>query len=270
MNSATVNADVKAILDLQALDAELIQIKTSIEKIPEVIKEIQVTIEKETKDMELFEQGSKKNLLEKKNLEGEIEAKKAQVLKYEIQLNSIKTNTEYSALLKEIETHKQTIFNMEDKLLDMMEQIDKTAMEIGLRKKNLDEKIKSYEKKIDQQNRELTDLKLKQQEKTKLRAEEASHCSGELFNQYERFMRKKKTIALVPLKKNGACGGCRWNLPPNIRNEVMKGKIIQCENCSRLLYWEKEKSAIDPSQLHLKNEEVISHEEHEHTAEEKG
>jgi hypothetical protein len=56
---------------------------------------------------------------------------------------------------------------------------------------------------------------------------------------YERLLRNKRDRVVVPIE-NRVCGGCHITLTPQHENLVRKGeKLIFCEHCSRIHYWQE-------------------------------
>ena len=54
-------------------------------------------------------------------------------------------------------------------------------------------------------------------------------------SRYQR-LRQRTGRAIVPVV-NGACTGCFTNTPAVFTSSVNRGKVINCENCGRMLYW---------------------------------
>ena len=42
----------------------------------------------------------------------------------------------------------------------------------------------------------------------------------------------------IALAENAQCTGCRMGLRPQTWNELREGKLLSCDSCSRLLYWD--------------------------------
>jgi len=234
-----MSSEVDAILKLQNLDLDILDIQEKMDIIPDEIQKIEAIKKDCDQEFVAFEEGIKKQKLAQKELEGEIESQKAKLQKLEMQLHAIKTNNEYTAMLKEIDTAKHHITETEDKLLGIMEVVENHDLAKARKKQELEERNKVSDARIQEFQNELQTLTAQMEQLKKERHEATGACSGALYLRYERFIKKKKSIALVPLEKHGACSGCHRNLPPNIRNEVIKGKVLQCDNCSRLLFWPK-------------------------------
>jgi len=129
-----------------------------------------------------------------------------------------------------------------------MEELEESSGDLDNQKKRIGDESKAEKERITQKNQEMTQLRSRIQELKKAREAEAASnaCDGDLFRRYERFIQRKKTIALVPLEESGACGGCHFQLPLDTKNQVLKGRIMQCDSCSRFLYWKiKEKTPTE-------------------------
>jgi len=60
------------------------------------------------------------NQKKRRDLEAEVKDIREQISKYNRQLNEVKTNREYSSLLKEIEEAKQKVNDMEEEIISEM------------------------------------------------------------------------------------------------------------------------------------------------------
>ena len=63
------------------------------------------------------------------------------------------------------------------------------------------------------------------------------NVEAKILGQYDRLLKKREGLALVPVK-NDSCGGCHLELPPQAVNEIqMQERVIVCESCARILYY---------------------------------
>lgn len=184
---------------------------------------------------------SKKSLIDtqlnRKNLELEIETKDQAVRKHSGELNSVKSNDAYKALIQEIEVAKKEKVVLEDQVLVLMEKIDalqKEAKSSDLETQRLLAELDGQDRSLDAEEAE---LKAKVEAKKVERDAFAGGLSVDARARYEAIQRGRPGfVAVVPINAM-VCGGCRTGLPPNIVNQVMKGKeIITCDSCSRILY----------------------------------
>ena len=61
---------------------------------------------------------------------------------------------------------------------------------------------------------------------------------NEYLSRYERILKHKNGLALVPVD-SGSCGGCQINITPKQVNTIkMNEQLVFCEMCARILYLE--------------------------------
>jgi predicted nucleic acid-binding Zn-ribbon protein len=202
-----------------ALDAELADAKDSLSKAKERLKEL----EKQQRHEELI-----------------LEDKNTLLKKYDTQLFALKTNKEYKAMLAEIDAVKADISSTEERILEILTDIDYATEEAASAKKGLqDEEALVHDKKL-QLAKELEEVKRKLSEREQLKQELIPAVDEDLYHLYERVRKAKKNgPGAVPVV-NGSCGGCFMQIPAQVVNEVMAGdRIITCQSCSRILYWKE-------------------------------
>lgn len=157
---------------------------------------------------------------------------------YEKQMDQIQTQREYEALDKEIKlaTEKEQQFRKdilrEEKRQEELQHA--LSREESLIKDQEDELL-SEEKKINEESKE------KESELDKLKKQESKIIPGldeEILFKFERIIRSKSGIGIVPIKKS-ICTGCHMLLPAQFQNDVRRGeKILFCPYCSRILFYE--------------------------------
>ncbi|MGC8977346.1 MAG: C4-type zinc ribbon domain-containing protein, partial [Candidatus Ratteibacteria bacterium] len=83
----------------------------------------------------------------------------------------------------------------------------------------------------------IENLKKEIEEKKREREELVKRIEFKLYNLYEKIKKTKKDKIAIVKAENGICGGCFMTLPTYIVEKVKRKKeIVQCENCSRILY----------------------------------
>lgn len=194
----------------------------------------------QAKLLSTFEE-SKKSLqqaqLDKKKMEGEVESKDQAVRKHTGELNSVKSNDAYKALLTEIENAKKEKSAIEDKVLEVMELQDRLQKELKEREKTLDADKAGLAKQLDVLDAEEKELEGKIVAKQEERDARSKAVAPEALRRYEGVRRGRSTFAVLAAVKDLTCQGCRTRLPPDTVNQAMKGKeIVSCEGCSRILF----------------------------------
>jgi len=234
-----IEEQVKLLIELQELDTHIRKMEGEVDAIPVIIGDMEEGFQSKTANLKKLEDEFKALVLKRKEKEGEVEAKEGVVKKYQSQLNQIKTNKEYSALQDEIKRTKADGSAIEDDIIKLMEAIDAKNGEIAKEK----EVVKVEEGKLGEEKKRLEALgasvKLELDKILAKRSELAARVEAKSLAKYERLLKNKDGLAIVPIS-NEACQGCFRILPSQVINEIrMHESLVVCDSCARLLYIEE-------------------------------
>ena len=173
----------------------------------------------------------------RKELELEAESKLEQINKYSSQQLQTKKNEEYRALANEIKTCKKAISDLEDRQLELLDQIDQAQKNIkdaeaeAQAAKNLaNEKVAELEKREASIKEELDRLI---DERTGL----SQGIDTQVLARYERLIKVKGENSVVGVDR-GICAGCHVKLPVQIMISCQAQKeVVNCSNCGRIVYF---------------------------------
>lgn len=231
---------LEKLLVVQDRDHRIAQLKSEATRIPAEITAAEQRVKAEVARLENAKNELRHIESERKKLEIDADSKRQQITKYRTQLNLIKSNTEYQALLKEISKAEADIRTVEDVELDFMEKLERLQPALKAEQAQLkDITAKGEAEKAELQRR----AALIQQELEQLRAEREgliTSVDSDLLSRYERLLFSKGDLAIVPIK-HGNCGGCHLNIPPQVVHDAKKGsELTSCSYCGRILYWQPE------------------------------
>jgi predicted nucleic acid-binding Zn-ribbon protein len=227
--------DIHLFATVARIEASLAAHRLSLQRLPQEIAAIDKAIaaidaaEKKAHD-DLEEMKKQRRDVERKLREHEDHLKKIRG-----QQSLIKTNEEYTAMLKEVSNLETTISQEEEQLLILMDNIEgaeKTTAEQADRRKT-DRATKSAEKsRIEGEVARITaDAQKLSAEKPKV----LSEISPPLVKRYERLFERHRDIAVTRVD-NEHCGACRQQVPPQLAVEVRKNdQFITCPACGRIL-----------------------------------
>jgi len=232
------------LVKLQQLDSSRNAILKKISEIPARKKEISAELESKKSEVEEARKDSQKLSLDIKNKNAELEAAEALIRKHTTELNTIKTNQAYRALLDEIEEVKKRSSAIEDEILRLMEEVEKEKVEQISREKKLREMESAAADEIKSLDEENARLNAEAEALKKEREKLAASVKPEFLVIYEQMLRSRNGLAVVPLE-DGGCGGCHMKLSVQNVNELMRvysdesqsRELVRCENCSRILYF---------------------------------
>ncbi|MEA3305862.1 MAG: C4-type zinc ribbon domain-containing protein [Candidatus Omnitrophota bacterium] len=228
------------LIKLQSVDKEIFDLKGRIGEIPEKLRELDSEFETINSGIKKKEDELKGAQLKCKEKEIDLKEKETTIKKYQAQLYQIKTNTEYKALEKEIGGLEADKSVLEECILEVFDEIEKTEEAVRGEKKLLHEE----EKRINAAKEGISSEK-NRMEKELIGMEEKRKAITPLIDKdtllkYEKILNNKAGVALVPVKGEN-CGGCFVYLRPQVINEIrLKENIIYCERCLRMLFLEDE------------------------------
>ncbi|MDP2929187.1 MAG: C4-type zinc ribbon domain-containing protein [Candidatus Omnitrophota bacterium] len=236
---ANLEDQLKLLIELQGLDTQILKIERDLESIPEDIKRMDGAFEEKKANLKKLEDGAKALALKRKEKEMDLESKEGAIKKFQSQLYQVKTNKEYTALEGEIGRAKADNSLVEEEILKIFDQMDAENQKISkekdflkteegkliLEKKKLDDEVKRIKGEVDGLRTRRADL--------------AQRIDKAVLVKYDRILKGKDGLAVVPVA-GGSCQGCFRIMPPQVIHEInMKKDLVFCENCARILYIEE-------------------------------
>lgn len=234
---------LRILVQLQDKDFRIAEIVEKQKNLPSIIASIRGKLDTAQQELSEASDDLDSATRERKILESSLKDAETKVTKFKEKIPEIKTNKEYHALLKEIESAGQEKSDIEEKILILFEKLDELKAK-RLEKENVVkevEKVFNSEKEIIEKDYEqlaevLTDL---ESQKDGI----VSDMDPKLLSEYNRLLSDKKGLAVVSAK-NEHCHGCHMRIPPQVFAEIKKNeKISYCLNCKRILYWKPQDTA---------------------------
>jgi len=230
---------IKLLVELQGLDAQIFKLEDELESIPETIKRMDEEFKEKTVNLKKLEDGIKALLLKRKEREGELETKEAAIKKYQAQQYQVKTNKEYTALQEEIGRVRADNSLIEEDIIKILDQTDAENKKAANERESLKQEDLNVNEKKKKLNEDALRIKQEMDKLKSQRQELAAKVEKTILAKYERLIKNKDGLAVVPVADE-CCQGCFQIMPPQVINEIrMKNDLVFCENCSRILYIEE-------------------------------
>jgi predicted nucleic acid-binding Zn-ribbon protein len=224
------------LLELQKLDSTIARLEAEARTIPQQIQtlEARLTAARATLD----QVKAKADQIQKDRRAGERELDDAtrNIKKKQARLFEIKTNEEYSAVLKEIEALKEKSSKLETEILELLERADVTAKTVADAEREYKMAEAACRKERAEKEAQLAKLRQDLASLTETRKGQASRLDGALLQQYTRLLKTRGTAVVAV--KDGSCTGCGIALTPQAHNEVRRNdRMFTCSSCNRILYF---------------------------------
>jgi len=183
--------------------------------------------------------------VDKKDLD--LKCNEEKIAKLGVQLNTVRTNKEYSLLTGEIKSYKADNDRIEDELLNLFNQFDAIQKEITDLEAKLIDKKKELESAAGKVAEEINELKRGIEDAQVNRHKSLELVDSETLRRYEKIVQSKPdNTALACVIKafdninEYRCGCCHMDIPPQQVVELKRNKqdsnVVCCKSCMRILY----------------------------------
>lgn len=232
-----INEQIKILIELQKIDSEIYKLKKELAAHPVLAKKLEEDFEKKKSHLRAAEDEAKAAQLKQKELEGDLAAKEEKIKKLQGQLYQLKSNKEYSAMELEIKGLKADKSVLEEEILRLLDSVETVRGKVSQEKEKLSGEEKLFKDEVGAMKKRAEEIGAELAVLEDKRKHYTPNVEPRLTAQYEKILRSREGLALVPVKNN-ACGGCHLGLPPQVVNEIqIQDKLIVCESCARILYW---------------------------------
>lgn len=229
--------ELEMLLKLQKIDYDLMELDRSKDYLPDMINNLKKEMEDTSKALKESAERLTQQILLRKKLEIDLEEINSELAKLQRQMQVIKTNREYDALVTEIANRKLKISDTEEELLNVLTEIDELEDKIKEFKEKSALVEKSNQIQLESLQKELDSIGTKIKQKEDERKNISVRMNKLILTTYERVKKVKGGVAVVPVRKR-ACSGCYKSLPPQRIQEIKKRDVlITCDSCGRILIW---------------------------------
>ncbi len=228
--------DIEKLLQLQVADKEIRRLQEEVAALPKRVAVIEAKLAGTKATLEKARTAAKGDEANRKKFEANIKDLQGKISKYRDQSLDVKTNEQYKALQHEIQFAEQEIRLNEDRILDVMVNVDAREKEVNAAEADLKAETAHIEREKEEA-RKVTAEDQKQLAEWNGKRESLRHGIAEdVLRQYDRVAKFRGTgLAEVRDQK---CTGCQVKLRPQTYNEVRNGeKVMVCESCQRIYYF---------------------------------
>lgn len=230
---------IQALLVLQDRDRRLRTLADELAKIPKDEARAKDKLAGDLAAVQKAKDAVMANEVDIKKVELDVGTRRTTINRLKTQQFETRKNDEFQALGHEVKRYEGEIDTLETRELELMEKADRlkatlAEAEGGLTrtKGHVAEDLASLAERKSRIEGEAAELKGE-------RAKLAAAAPETLLPLYERLLKNKNGLAVVPVSAGGQCGGCHMKLVAATMVKVQAGlDVAQCENCGRILYVE--------------------------------
>jgi predicted nucleic acid-binding Zn-ribbon protein len=228
--------DIEKLLELQAADSEIRALQNEVAALPRRVAAIEQKLAGTKAHLEKVRATAKTDEANRKKFEANIKDLQGKISRYRDQSLEVKTNDQYKALLHEIQFAEQEIRLNEDRILEVMVNVEAREKEVKAAEAELKAETAEIEKEKEEARKVTAEDQKKLSEWNAKRDALRQGISEDVLRHYERVAKFRGTgLAEV---RDHKCMGCQVMLRPQTYNEARSGATVMfCESCQRIYYY---------------------------------
>lgn len=225
------------LIELQEMDLRIAVLREKLRRFPEILAGFESRRQQNKEELERTRESLQTAQKSKRDRDKDLEAGAQKVEKLKARASEIKTNKEYQAQLKEIETAEKENKAIEDDILVLMEKIDAAGTQIKTTEENATREEAAIAAEQKEQEAAFAAVENELRAASDERAKAAAGIDRHFLALYEKLFASKSGMAVAEARGE-ACSGCYMSIPPQVFVNVKKNEnIISCPNCGRILYY---------------------------------
>ncbi len=236
MEGSDVQEQLRLLKDLQTIDSQAQAVQHDRRHLEKELGALEAEAER-VRAMVADLQGSLEALqAERRELGQALTQERDNVTKAEARLPAIKTQKEYFAVLKEVDTAKKMNREIEERI----QQKDAEISALEQEKQEKDQVLAAQEEKVSERRSDIESRLAEIDQVLSTHDGERAAISKKipvpLRKRYQMLFDRRGGIAVVEARQ-GACLGCNMQLPPQVFNSLFRHEEVQaCPHCNRLIY----------------------------------
>jgi predicted nucleic acid-binding Zn-ribbon protein len=225
----------KQLYRLQEVDLEIESGERALKEVKSQLGESQAVI-KTQKQLETEQKQLEELSRQQRSAEWEIDDITTKLAAAEEQLfgGKVKNPKELTNLQHEVEAFKTRRNRLEEKALEIIDQVEQSEARVAKIKSELDKLTAEWQRQQKKLSDEMARLKDSLADLKAKRQRLAGEIDPPAFEFYQT-LRKGKGIAVARVEQ-GICRGCRISLPTTDLQQARSGNLVQCSSCGRILF----------------------------------
>ena len=240
--------DLKLLIELQELDSTAERLRRRMADIPNEQAALDARLAELTGGVAGVKERIAASQTARREIEKDLAAVQTRLTKYKDQLMEVKTNKEYHAMQTEIAAAETVVRREEDRLLERMEEAETLAAELKTAEAALKTGTSEVAASRKQMDSERASTEAELGKTTDERSRVAASVSAPVLALFERVSKHRKGLAMSEAR-DGLCTQCHVRVRPQVYNDLRRNEtVIQCESCSRILYYVPAPASTSASQ----------------------
>lgn len=231
-----MHADLERLIHLQAVETASAEARRAIADEPTRHQELDARLAAARQTLEHERARLAANQVARRDIEKELATHQGRLSKYKDQLMAVKTNREYQAMQKEMETAQHEIGVFEERMLERMLEFDDVTAAVKTAEKAFADEQQAIEAERRTIGTAVNAARAAIERLAAERADLASHVPPALMVTFDKLIKHRGGQAVSQVV-DGRCITCQVRIRHQVYNDLKQHQtLFQCESCQRILY----------------------------------
>ena len=238
--------DLEHLIALQRIQNSAAATRTRIDELPACIADLDARLGASSGELDRARQRFDALKTERLAREKELAQVQSRLSRFKEQLMDVRTNKEYQAMQVEIAGSEAEVRRLEDGILEQLLEADELQAEVERAERLLADDRAAVAAERAGLEREQVELERRLGQLETDRRRQVGLLAPRILALFETVARHRNGVAVVEAR-DGRCSSCQVRLRPQLFNHVrLNERLIQCESCQRILYFDASVGVPDP------------------------
>lgn len=221
---------------IQQLDDRIDELTTEIDGLPKHIAAIESRLASHKQELADTQAVLAENGKQHRQLEGQVGENGRKISRLQEQMNGARTNEQFRAFQHEIQYCKDTIDQLEERILDKMEEAEALEEDVANAKADLGIESVKVAADVEEARHRIESDKHVRQKHQAARASLTAQIGPAALRAYERIRRARGRAVTAVVDEN--CAACHVRLRPKFLQDLQQltRGVLTCESCGRIVY----------------------------------
>jgi predicted nucleic acid-binding Zn-ribbon protein len=237
---------LEALRELQDVELQIVDIRRQLAQKERLVKRQAAKLEGLREKLAAERESLRRAQMEVDEIDLDLKGRTGHVNRLREQLNSVRTNKEYAAVLAQLNNEKADATRLENRALQMMENVEARRKVVGQRETEEHGEAARLHDLTAQAEQVRRTFSEKLATLAQRRAAAIDKLPGEVVTLFERLSEhyEGEVMARIershPRRDEFTCGGCHMTLSADLANMLMvRDEVLTCKNCGRILHVDK-------------------------------
>jgi len=241
-----MGAMLDALLALQDIELQIVDIRRQLASRQRTVRHQTTKLRAAEETLEAEREELRRSQVQMDEVDVELKSRSAHITRLRENLNTVRTNKEYAAVLSQLNNEKADVTRLEARAFELLTGVEAKKKALAERQAAVDEEVQrlaAVESQVTQAQTSFTDRLAALERQREAAGAALDPRALDMFNRIsERYDGEvmARVIQVHPRHPEYLCEGCNMSLAAERANALLtRDDVITCDNCGRILHMTK-------------------------------